>query len=343
MKKVVIDENIQYLHGVLEPWFDVVYEKGITIGPESVKDASALIVRTRTRCDGSLLSGSSVEFIATATIGFDHIDTAYCDDHGISYTNAAGSNARGVMEYVASALVHLSRMDGWKPEDKTVGIVGVGNVGSLVKWLCESLGFTVVCCDPPKQTENPSLGYLPLGELLKQADIVTCHVPLNRIGEYRTIGMVDSFFLSHLKPGAVFINSSRGEIVDEYALHERILSGRLSRTIIDVWQNEPNIDPELRDMVTLATPHIAGYSLQGKANASAMSVQALGRYFGLPLTHWYPPEAPQQVTDKAVTWEYLIKTIDDYFDISRQTDIFRSGKVGFEDFRNNYACHLEYF
>jgi len=341
MKKIVIDENIPFLRGLLEPWFEVVYADRIDAA--LVRDAEALLIRTRTRCDENLLTGSSVKFIGTATIGFDHIDTVYCHAHGIQIATAAGCNARAVMQYIASALVHLSRKQGWRPEEKTLGVIGLGHVGSLVAQLGRACGFRVIGCDPPEMRRNPALGYLPLNELLEQADIVSCHVPLNRAGIDKTLEMADRRFFGRMKPGAVFINTSRGEIVEDRALQEAIRNKRLSDVVLDVWNNEPCIDPQLAAMTTFGTLHIAGYTVQGKANGSSLVVRALARKYDLPLTRWYPDGVPVQVTDPLLSWSMLDRSIDHYCDIEQEDALLRGKYACFEKLRNHYKYREEYF
>ena len=341
MKKIVIDENIPFLRGLLEPWFEVVYAERIDAG--LVRGAEALLIRTRTRCDEKLLSGSAVKFIGTATIGFDHIDTVYCHANGIRIAAAAGCNARAVMQYLGSALVHLSRKQGWTPDEKTLGVIGAGHVGSLVAQLGRACGFRVICCDPPEMRRNPSQGYLTQEELLAQADIVTCHVPLNRVGADKTWGMANELFFDRMKPGAVFINTSRGEVVVDKALRSALRNSRLSGAVLDVWNNEPAIDPELAEMVTFGTTHIAGYSVQGKANGSSMVVHALAQAYGLPLAGWYPEGIPRQVPGRTVTWSLLQETIDTYFDLAAEDACLREHPERFEALRNNYKYREEYF
>lgn len=341
MKKIVIDRNIPFLEGVLEPWFEVVYADRIDAA--LARDAVALLIRTRTRCDAALLDGSRVRFIGTATIGFDHIDMDYCRAHGIEVATAAGCNARAVMQYMASALVHLSRERGWQPEEKTLGVVGVGHVGSLVAQMGRDCGFRVVCCDPPQMRRDPALGYISFDELAAQADIISFHVPLNRTGIDRTLNMADAAFFEKIKPGATFINTSRGETVDEKSLKTAIRSGKLSDVVLDVWDREPAIDPELAGMVTYGTPHIAGYSLQGKANGSSMVVRALARKYDLPLKTWYPEGVPPQVTDRPVSWPMLGETIDRYCDIAAEDARLRGHTDRFEELRNHYKYREEYF
>ncbi len=303
----------------------------------------ALLIRTRTRCDAALLDGSAVRFIGTATIGTDHIDLGYCRKNGITVASAAGCNARAVMQYLASALAHLARRQGWQPREKTLGVIGVGHVGSLVARLGHDCGFRVVCCDPPKMRLDPSFGYLPLDDLLAQADIVTLHVPLDRTGIDRTLGTVDAAFFEKMKPGGVLINTSRGEVVDERALKAAIRDRKLSAAVLDVWAHEPAIDPELAAMVTYGTPHIAGYSVQGKANASAMVVRALAQAFDLPLTNWYPAGIPPQVIARPITWERLQQTIDGYCDLAAEDARLRGHTGDFEVLRNEYPYRTEYF
>lgn len=341
MKKIIIDSNIPFIKEVLDPWFDVVYTTNMDAG--MVRDAYGLIIRTRTRCDQALLAGSSVRFIGTATIGFDHIDMEYCREEGIQVATAAGCNARAVMQYIGSALVHLSRKQGWKPAEKTLGIIGAGHVGSLIAELGQACGFRVLCCDPPLMRVDPSRGYLTLNELLPQADIVTCHVPLNKTGEDKTFRMVDNSFFEQMKAGSSFINSSRGEIVVDEALKQAVKSGRLQDVVLDVWNNEPDIDPELAAMVTYGTMHIAGYSIQGKANGTSMVVRALASSQDIPLKDWYPSGIAPQVSNRTISWKMLQETIDSYFNIESEDTLLRGHLDHFESLRNHYDYREEYF
>ena len=292
--KIVIDKAIPFLEGVFEPYAEVLYREGRAISATDVRDAEALIVRTRTRCDASLLEGSSVRLIATATIGFDHIDMNWCRTHGIIVTTAAGCNARGVLQWVAATLALMARQEGFSPAERTLGIVGVGNVGRLVKEYAEAWGFKVLCCDPPREARE-HLGFLSLEEVVAQSDILTLHVPLNP----KTHHMITPKSIAALRRGATIINASRGEVVATQALLREDL-----RCAVDVWENEPDIDARLLEKAFVATPHIAGYSLQGKANASAMSVRAVASFLGMPLMSWYPEGVPQS-TPKEISWEQM--------------------------------------
>lgn len=281
--KIVADSNIPFLEGVFEPYAEVVYIEGRAINHDDVKDADALIIRTRTKCNSELLDGTAVSMIATATIGTDHIDLEYCREHGIQVHNAEGCNAGGVMQYVFSALYGVAARKGIKLDDATFGIIGVGHVGSKVEDLARRLGFNVLLCDPPRAKAEGEEGFCSLEYLLDNSQIVTLHVPLDET----TRGMADESFFMLMKPGAIFINASRGEVVDEQALIHAI--PKLGAVVIDTWNNEPDINTDLVEMVDIATPHIAGYSYQGKQNGTASAVRAVAEHFGIKeLTDFYP-------------------------------------------------------
>lgn len=330
--KIVIDKAIPFVRGVFEQWADVAYLPGNAIGPADVRDADALVVRTRTRCDERLLGGSRVRLVATATIGFDHIDTAWCAAHGIEVATAAGCNARGVLQWVAAALVRLARLQGWKPSERTLGVVGVGHVGSLVAEYATAWGFRVLCCDPPREARE-HVGFLPLEAVAREADVLTFHVPLDD----STRHMAGRDFLRLLRPDAVVLNTSRGEVVDTAAL---LASGH--PCMLDVWENEPHIDRALLARAWVATPHVAGYSEQGKANAAAMSVGAVARRFGLPLAGWYPPQVAPSAP-RPISWEELCATIDDYCDLEVETRRLKAYPESFEALRDEYRYRKEFF
>lgn len=330
--KIVADSAIPFLGGVLEPWAEVRYLPGSAIAPADVADADALVVRTRTRCDERLLARSRVQLIATATIGFDHIDTAWCARHGIEVATAAGCNARGVLQWVAAALVHLAQTQGWQPEQRTLGVVGVGHVGSLVAEYAAAWGFRVVGCDPPREAREKA-GFLPLEAVARRADILTFHTPLDRT----TYHLIDDALLGELRPGAVVMNSSRGEVADTAAL----LKGD-HPCIVDVWEHEPAIDRQLLDRALLATPHIAGYSEQGKAAATAMAVAAVARRFSLPLAGWYPREAAPSAP-RPIGWEELCASIGGVYDIAAESRRLKAHPEAFERMRDHYAYRREYF
>ncbi|MDR1673040.1 MAG: 4-phosphoerythronate dehydrogenase [Bacteroidales bacterium] len=292
--KTVIDDKIPFIRGVLEPYAEVSYLPASVCahGNGTEVDADALIVRTRTKCNEATLSGSSVKFIATATIGFDHIDTQWCEANGIRWTNAPGCNSGSVRQYVAAVLAVLAARYGFAFGDMTLGVVGVGNVGAKVAQLGRELGMNVLLNDPPRARMEGTDAFVSLEEIVRRSDIVTLHVPLDCSSEDRTFRLFDAEMLSRMKSSAMLINSSRGEVVDNSALKTALQRKTIKAATLDVWENEPEIDCELLSLIDIATPHIAGYSADGKANGTAMSVQALSRHFGLPLTDWYPAEMP---------------------------------------------------
>ena len=330
--KIIIDMAIPFLRGVLEPFCKVEYIEGNCFTSEIVRDADALIVRTRTRCNAALLEGSRVRFIASATIGLDHIDLDYCLSHNITVTNSAGCNARGVLQWVSAALALLAKREGFRPEERTLGIVGVGNVGKLIKAYTEEWGFRTICSDPPRQ-ECEGCDFVTLEEVLRKADIVTLHTPLNGT----TYHLINSENVSLLHSGAALINASRGECLSTEATRRNDLT-----YITDVWEGEPNLDGEHLSKSLVSTPHIAGYSTQGKANASAMAVQALSHHFALPLTTWYPCEV-ERIEPKNISWEEMCSTIEEYCDLQAESKTLQCSPEKFETLRNSYRYREEYF
>ena len=291
--KIVADDKIPFLKGVLEPFADVVYLPGKEITSSDVKDADALLTRTRTKCNAELLEGSNVTFIASATIGFDHIDTQYCDKKGIKWTNAPGCNSSSVQQYIAATLLSLAQKRGFDLKDRTLGIVGVGNVGNKVLKLAEIFGLRIYLNDPPRERAEGHCGFVSLNGIIRECDIITFHVPLNKEGVYKTLHLADENLLKVLYKDTIIINSSRGPVVDNAKLKEVLQSGKISGAVLDVWEGEPALDEELMSLVDIATPHIAGYSADGKANGTAMSVNALCEFFNLPYKNWYPTDIPE--------------------------------------------------
>lgn len=292
MIKIVVDDKIPFLKGALEPFAEVVYLQGEKINNAILQDADALIARTRTICNKELLDGTKVRFIATATIGFDHIDIAYCQQNDIQWANAPGCNSGSVMQYMASALVRLSLKYDFEFSEKTIGIIGYGNIGSKVAKLASVLGLKVLINDPPLQRSGLLPNSVSLIEIIDKADIITFHVPLNTHGIDKTLHVGNEEFFNSIKSTTIIINSSRGDIIDNNALKKALKKKKLKGAVLDVWENEPTIDQELLDLVDYATPHIAGYSADGKANGTAMSVQAISKFFGFGLKGWFPSNVP---------------------------------------------------
>jgi len=291
--KIVADSEIPFLKDVFEPFAEVIYCKGKDIDSDTVMTADALVVRTSTKCDAALLDGSSVKIISTASIGTDHIDIAWCRQHGIKVCVASGAKSGAVMDYVFSALYGMAARKSIDLTGKTFGVVGLGNVGQRVAQMAEKLGFKVLRNDPYKEA-NSAEEYVSLEELLRSSHIVSLHLPLN----ISTRNMASTHFFSLMQAGAFFINASWGELVDEKALKEAI--PRLGPVVIDAWNNEPNIDRELLEMVDIATPHIAGYSLQGKIKGTSLAVRAVAEFFDFePLKDYYPTnDDPQMIPMK---------------------------------------------
>lgn len=347
--KIVCDDKIPFLRGVLEPYAQVVYLPGAKTTPEVVKDADAVITRTRTICNESLLKGSRVKVIATATIGYDHIDTQWCEDAGIVWRNAPGCNSWSVKQYIASVLVSLARRYGLDLSAMTIGVVGVGNVGSKVAEIASLLGMKVLLNDPPRERAEGSAAFVSLETLMEQADIITLHVPLTKEGEDATWHLFDRERIARLKDSQFLFNSSRGPVVDNAALRDALKEGAIRGAVLDVWENEPDIDRELMNLLEYATPHIAGYSADGKANGTTSSVRTVASVLGLPLTDWTASGVPAPRQDLSFTvdatgrslQEVLTEAILYTYDVQTDTDDLRNAPETFEKLRGDYPVRRE--
>lgn len=337
--KVIVDNKIPYIREAIEALADqVVYLPGAEITPEAVKDADALIIRTRTRCCRELLQGSKVQFIATATIGYDHIDTAYCREAGIAWSNAPGCNAASVAQYLQSCLLLLEREKGMKLAGSTLGIVGVGHVGRLVADVARRWGMRVLLNDPPRAAAEGAEGFCALQTLAEESDVLTFHVPLLCEGNYPTFHLANDAFFRTLKRKPVVINTSRGEVVDTAALKEALSKGMVREAILDVWENEPTIDLDLLHYIYIGTPHIAGYSADGKANATRQALDALCRHFRLSGDYIITPPAPPQPIIKAPTLPDALLQIYNPHTDSRA---LKEHPELFEQLRGNYPLRRE--
>ena len=283
--KIIADENIPCVRQAFTSLGEVTLLPGRGMRPEQVHDADILLVRSVTRVDRALLEGSRVRFVGSATIGFDHVDRDYLQAQGIGFATAPGSNATSAAEYVVSGLMVLSEQQGFDPADRTVGIIGCGNVGSRVRRKLEALGMQCLVNDPPLQAEGGHDDFVDLKRVL-EADIITVHVPLTRSGAHPTRHLVDAEFLARLKPGAVFINTARGAVADNAALDSRLDERSDLCVVLDVWEGEPAINADLLEKVDLGTPHIAGYSLDGKLRGTEMIYRAACAFLGTPL-QWH--------------------------------------------------------
>lgn len=336
--KLIIDDKIPFLHGVPERLgFTALYIEGASISPRDVRDADALIVRTRTRCDASLLDGSRVRMVSTATIGYDHLDTAWLEGHGIVWTNAPGCNAPSVGQYVGSALLALGKERHTDPASWTVGIVGVGHVGQEVDKALRSLGCRTLLCDAPRRAMGEK-GFITLEDIARKSDVVTFHVPLTREGPFATRHMAGDAFFSQLKRGAVVINAARGGVVDEGALLLAMEQGVVSAAIIDTWEGEPHVCIPLLERCFLATPHIAGYSADGKATASRMALEAVCRFFHVePAFTITPPPLPSGLVTATDPRERALQLYDPRGDSAR----LKADPSRFEWLRGHYPLRRE--
>lgn len=347
--KIVVDDRIPYIAGVLEPHAEVVYREGRYITAADVRDADALIIRTRTRCDRSLLSGTRVRFIATATIGFDHIDTDYCRRAGIEWVNAPGCNAGSVNQYLTSALFSLARAGRFRLAGRTIGVVGVGQVGSRVAQTCDRLGMQVLLNDPPRARREGQGGFVGLDVIRAESDIISFHVPLNRSGEDRTRHLVDQTFCNGLGRRPVLINTSRGEVFDTPAVAQAFRAGALSGLVLDCWEGEPDIDREFLDLADFGTAHIAGYSRDGKANGTQASVRAVSRFFGLGIDDWAPtgiePPAQSEIVLEGggrSSEELVAEAVLATYRIADDDRALRMSPADFERLRGDYSVRREF-
>ena len=331
--KIVVDDKIPYIREKLALLADeVVALKGAEIGADDVRNADALIVRTRTRCDERLLNGSRVQFVATATIGFDHIDADYLLQVGIKWTNCPGCNSGSVAQYVECSLLLLEQKKGLNLRNTTIGIVGCGHVGSKVKAVAERLGMHVLVCDPLQGNEE----FVSLEVIEREADVITFHVPLTHEGPYATYHMADEAFFHRLSRVPYIVNTSRGEVVDNDALLSALEEGRVVDAVIDVWEHEPQLDERLLQRVFIGTPHIAGYSADGKVNADNMVIEALCRHFRLP--HPGHIEAPSLPDGFIYTGDPL-----QLYDPLVDTEHLKQAPQDFEKLRNHYPLRREFY
>lgn len=330
--KFVVDKVIPFINGRLEEFGQVDYVKGDEITPEIVRDADAMVIRTRTRCDSSLLAHSNVRLIATATIGTDHIDKEWCAKNNIKVASAPGCNAPGVAQYVFSSLFY----SGFNPERDTIGIIGHGNVGSVVSEWAEFMGIKTLICDPILKEKTKEEGkYIELEELLEKSSAVTLHVPLTIDGSHPTMNLIGKRQLEIMKPGSLLINSSRGGVVDEKELLKSLQRGEL-RSVIDVWENEPSINRELLYASLISTPHIAGYSYEGKKRGTMMVLEAIGNFFNLPVR-----KSDLECKPSRENKEINRILIERSYSAIKDTKLLKKDPESFEKIRNNYNYRHE--
>ena len=330
--KAVIEANIPFIKGLIDDEVAVGYLAPEAITAEAMREADLLITRTRTRCDAALLDGSRCRMIATATIGTDHIDLDYCRRRGIEVANAPGCNAPAVAQYVFASLLALYP-EGL--EGKTIGIVGVGHVGKIVADWGRQLGMTVLQNDPPRALVEGAEEFVGLDEIAEKADVITYHTPMVRDGEFPTYHLFDQEFADKLRRRPTIINAARGPITDTEALIRAREQGQISNLVIDCWENEPRFSPRLLELAAVATPHVAGYSRQGKIRATRMAVEAVARRFNLspkPMAETAPEGAAKHVNALAIAQSY--NPLED-------TAALKTASDDFERLRNRYKLREE--
>ena len=348
--KIVADDKIPFLQGVFEPFANVVYLPGLNIKKKDVQDADILIVRTRTRCDENLLSGTAVKLIATPTIGTNHLDIPWLEAAGIKWFNAPGCNSGSVYQYITSILSLLIN-NGLIPEETTIGIVGVGMIGSKIEKFAKILGFNLLLNDPPREkNEQPTLTtFVNFETILKQSNIIIFCTTLTFDGDDPTYHLFDFNALDIIKDGSIIINTSRGEVINGKALIKGIDSGKISKVALDVWENEPDISLELLNKTWVATPHVAGFSADGKANGTTMIVRKISRFCNLKLDNWKPnsiplPECTTIKIEKSnkkpyqIVAETILKTYNPKIDDA----LLRSNPLEYEKIRNNHLLRREF-
>ncbi len=335
--KIIIDKDIPFIKGLLEDFAEVEYHKGKDITKGLAMDADALIVRTRTKCDEALLAGTSVKMIATATIGYDHIDAHYCAQAGVQWTNAPGCNADSVVQYVGAVIAQWAKNEGFENVvGKTLGVVGVGNVGSRIVNLGEQLGMKVMMCDAPRKVRGDSGRWYDLEQLIAEADVLTLHTPLTYDGDDATYHLLDERMLEMLAKRPLLINAARGGVVEEGALKAAIYSNKVGFVAVDCWEGEPDLDLELLDIVDISTPHIAGYSADGKWNGTRMAVEAVCEYFG-----WDVDLSDKCPLDEKLVEECTLKSLESSYDVIADSERLRADADGFEKHRGDYPIRRE--
>lgn len=330
--KIIIEHNIPFIKGVLDNLAHVEYLSSAQIDAKAMRYADALICRTRTHCNASLLDNSPCSFIATATIGTDHIDLDYCHRRGITVANAPGCNAPAVAQYVFASLAQV--ID--RPiSDYTIGIVGVGHVGKIVEQWATQLGMKVLLCDPPRAEVECTNNFVSLDEIAHQCDIITFHTPLTTSGKYPTHHICNEAFIASLKHRPIIINCARGGIFDTQAVIDALNNNKIANVIVDCWEGEPLLNTTLLKKAIIATPHIAGYSREGKIRATAMALDALARHFNLTI-----PNVAQGIAPGAAE-KVTLQSIAESYNPLTDTQALKSSPTDFEALRNNYNYRKE--
>ena len=351
--KIVVDENIPQAREAFGNIGELIFSNGRKISNDLLADTDVLLVRSITNVDEKLLTGTKVKFVATATAGTDHIDKEYLIRNKITFADAAGCNSFSVAEYLIAALSNISLNNNFSFNGKNFGVVGIGNVGSKVVRFAKSLGFNVLQNDPPQERKLGTKDFVPFEEILK-CDIISFHVPLSHTGIDKTYHMLNEKNLNQIKSGTILINTSRGEVVDNKVLKKRLQNNNGIITVLDVWENEPNIDFELLEKVDLGSAHIAGYSLEGKVNGTEIIYNKLCDFLGI-VKNWkakYPIISNSVITiDKNTSIEKLLNyIISQIYIIENDDKLLREGKnlslqlqaKHFDKLRKNYSIRREF-
>ncbi|MBY5945288.1 4-phosphoerythronate dehydrogenase [Photobacterium rosenbergii] len=362
--KILIDENMPYAEALFSQLGEVISKPGRTMTAEDLLDVDALMIRSVTKVNADLLAkANKLKFVGTATAGQDHVDETLLAEKGITFTAAPGCNKVGVAEYVLSSLMVLGQQQGFSVFDKKVGIIGAGNVGSYLAQCLDALGIPYLLNDPIKEQQGDSRSFHTLEEIRSQCDVITMHTPITKSGEYPTHHLVDAAFISDLQPGAILINAARGPVVDNQALKRALqqsLSGEGKKltAVLDVFEHEPQVDLELLPFLAFATPHVAGYGLEGKARGTTMVYNSFCQFLGLDkevsASSLLPVAPVPQVTLSRQWDEPTLFTLTQLiYDVRRDDGLFRRemGQTeecspemasAFDRMRKNYWDRREY-
>lgn len=353
---MVAGENILYAKEAFAPLGTLTFLQDRSIDSSDLQDTNVLLIRSVTRVDKALLQGTPVEFVGSASAGTDHLDEAYLQANHIALATAAGSNANSVAEYVMASLLFVAKQQGFSLSGKSIGIVGVGNIGKLVKSKAEALGMHPILNDPPLAELGHHIDHRPLEEALG-CDVVTLHTPLTTGGPHPTYHLLNERTFKWIQPTAVFINAARGEVVETQALLNAITRQQIGPTVIDVWEQEPGISWELFQAVTLGTPHVAGHSLDAKANGTFMVYEALCHYLGIdrqwdPVQSLPPPRIPSleiaagRKSDEDIVREAVLNIYDvemDYQHMQQLLEVAPEARAaGFDRLRKHYPVRREF-
>ncbi len=348
--KILVDENMPYARDLFSRLGEVKAVPGRPIPVAELADADALMVRSVTKVNDGLLQGTGIKFVGTATAGTDHVDEAFLQQAGIAFSAAPGCNAIAVVEYVFSSLLMLAERDGFALQDRTVGIVGVGNVGGRLQARLEAFGVRTLLCDPPRADRGDDGDFRSLDELVQEADVLTFHTPLFKDGPYKTLHLADDALLSRLKPGTILINACRGPVVDNAALLQHLQAGQALSVVLDVWEPEPDLNVDLLNLVDIGTAHIAGYTLEGKARGTTQVFEAFSDFLGkrqqVALDTLLPaPEFGRITLHGPLDQSTLKRLVHLVYDVRRDDALLRkvAGTPGeFDKLRKNYLERREW-